>query len=350
MALPHKSTNQYSVMVPAKPELENAVGIYQDGNDYAYFVQAKIGSAKQPMYMLLDTGAGTSWVMGSDCGSEPCDMHDTFDVSTSDSHKDPGQHFSVSYGSGAVKGANARDTISVGGVDVTMEFGVANDTSDDFKHFPFDGILGMSMSEARTDNFPLKLKESGELEDNVFSIFLDRGSSGENRGELVLGGINKDKYTGDIGYTSIEKGSDEWAIPIDGVGFGDKSLETKSRVAYIDSGTSFAFAAKEEVKALHELIPGSKTDDGVYWRVPCDTEKEVTFTFSGKRYAVSPEDYVSPSPGGGLCKSNIYGQEVVKGGWLLGDVFLKNVYAVFDMDKKRIGTSALAPGCLEANS
>ena len=59
MALPHKSTNQYSVMVPAKPELENAVGIYQDGNDYAYFVQAKIGSAKQPIYMLLDTGAGT---------------------------------------------------------------------------------------------------------------------------------------------------------------------------------------------------------------------------------------------------------------------------------------------------
>ena len=88
--------------------------------------------------------------MGSDCGSEPCDMHDTFDVFDLGLAQGPRRHFSVSYGSGAVKGANARDTISVGGVDVTMEFGVANDTSDDFKHFPFDGILGMSMSEART--------------------------------------------------------------------------------------------------------------------------------------------------------------------------------------------------------
>lgn len=339
VALPHKSINEYSVMTASDPDLPNGVGISQDGHDYTYFVQAEIGSAKQKMYMLLDTGAGTTWLMGSDCTTEPCKIHDTWDSSTSQTYEGTEQNFSVHYGSGTVKGINAQDSISLGGIDVTMQFGVAHETSKDFKHFPFDGILGMSMTKGKSDNFPLMLKDSNELESNVFSVHLDRGTSDENRGELLLGGINDKKYTGELGYTNIVKDTKDWAIPLDGVGIDDQTAGVKAKLGYIDTGTSFIFASRDDVKALHELIPGATSGDGVNWRVPCDTKKRVAFTFSGKRYTVAPEDYLSASPGGGLCKSNIYGQEVVSDGWLLGDVFLKNVYAVFDMDKERIGTA-----------
>lgn len=32
---PVKRDNQYTVSTPAEPELSNAVGIYQDGNDFS---------------------------------------------------------------------------------------------------------------------------------------------------------------------------------------------------------------------------------------------------------------------------------------------------------------------------
>ncbi|SPO03403.1 uncharacterized protein DNG_06086 [Cephalotrichum gorgonifer] len=344
--VPVNVVNQYSIMVPTEPELPNAVGIYQDGNDYTYFLKAEIGSAKQPLYMLLDTGAGISFVMSSDCADKSCQMHDTWDHSTSSTYEDVEANFSVDYGSGTVKGPVGRDSVTLGNIDLTMRFGLATEASEDFKHFPFDGILGMSMARTKTntDSFALAMKDSKALKSNVFSIYLNRGSSGNNNGELTLGGINDKKYKGDIGYTKVSNGgSGSWSIPLDDAGVGDKTAGINSRLAHIDTGTSYIFAPPQDAEALHKLIPGATSEDGVNWKLPCNTKEKVTFTFSGKTYAVAPKDYISASPGGGLCNSNIYGRGVVaNNGWLLGDVFLKNVYAIFDMDEERIGFALIA--------
>jgi hypothetical protein len=275
-------------------------------------------------------------------------MHDTFDPSTSDTFEDKGKDFSVRYGSGAVSGANGEDTIRIGGVEVSMEFGVADTTSNDFKHFPFDGILGMAMTKTKTANYPTVLTSGAYMESNVFSVYLGRGSSGQNEGELTLGGINEGRVSGDISYTAVPQNRNgDWAIPLDDVGIaGGKTLGLKGRLALIDTGTSFIFAPPNVVESLHKLIPGATTKDNVNWDVPCDTDESMTFAFSGKAYKVLPQDWIQKVAKKGMCRSNIYGQQVVKdGGWLLGAAFLKNVYAVFDMDERRIGTftSAITP-------
>lgn len=325
---------------PTPPSKPNSEGVYQDGTDFSYFIQVGVGSTAKPMFMLFDTGAGTTWVMGSDCKSEACTMHNVFAPSDSKTYADAKQTFSIQYGSGVVSGGLAKDTVAVAGMSLSMTLGVASDTSGEFVHFPFDGILGVSMSRGATDNFLSVINASKQLKSNIFSVSLSRNSDGPNTGEVTFGGIDASKYTGDISYTPVSASAGgDWAITMDEMAYDGKKAGIEGSLAYIDTGTSYMFGPPEDVALLHKLIPGAKSDDGFMYKVPCDSTKALTVTFSGVAYTLSPKDWMS-QPNGDTCFSNFYGQAVVQGAWLLGDSFLKNVYSVFDVDQTRIGFAA----------
>lgn len=333
-----RQTNVYRVIEPAESEHKNGAGIYQDGSDFSYFVRAKLGSEEKELYMLLDTGAATSWVMGTECVSPACEKHNNFGSQDSDTLEVlDGDGFSVNYGTGSVKGNRVKDTIAVAGLKPELVFGLANETSNDFNHFPFDGILGLSMASGSSDNFLKKIKALDVLDKNIFCVFINRASDGPNTGEITFGQCNEDKYTGDFTYTDVKATNGDWAIPMDGLTYDGKKAGVKGKLAYIDTGTSYVFGPQSDVEAFHKHIPGSSSSDGTTWKVPCDSNKEVTYQFSGQSYTIKTSDWVSKPDKDGNCTSNIYGHEVVPGAWLLGDLFLKNVYAVFDVDEERIG-------------
>ncbi|KAL7917931.1 aspartic peptidase domain-containing protein [Trichoderma austrokoningii] len=331
-----KRGNQFNIMQAADPDTPDTAGLDQDGTDYSYFVEAELGSQKTKMYMLLDTGAGSSWVMGTDCTSQACSLHDSFGPSDSTSLKTSSKTFNIAYGSGAVSGSLVNDTISVAGMSLTYQFGLATNTSSDFVHFAFDGILGMSMDSGANENFLSALESAGLLDKSIFSVALSRASDGANDGEVTFGSTNPSRYSGAITYTNIGEGAD-WSIPLDDMSYNGKKGNVGGINAYIDTGTSYIFGPSKNVKALHAIIDGAQSSDGVTWTVPCDTTTPLVATFSGVDFAISPKDWVSPKDSTGKCTSNVYGYEVVQGSWLFGDTFLKNVYAVFDKDQKRIG-------------
>jgi len=337
-----KRTNKYIVTVPLPPTASRSAGIYQDGADFSYFVQAKFGSAGKPMYLLLDSGAASTWVMGSTCKSDACLIHDTFGPADSKTLKEDTKGFSITYGTGRVSGKLARDTLSIAGVTMEMMFGLANDTSYDFTHFPFDGILGLSMSTGVTDSFMGLLAEKKAINTRVFSVNLGRSSDGINNGQITFGGVDQAKYMGEIAYTAVSpKANGDWAIPMDDISFNGKSVGITGRLAYIDTGTSHMFGPESDVATLHKNVPGAASSDKVSYTVPCNTDKPIALTFSGIQYTISSKDWISKRDG--LCYSNIYGHEVVKGSFLMGDAFLKNVYTVFDGSEKRIGFASKAP-------
>lgn len=339
-----KRQRAYRIVEPAETTQENSAGIWQDGSDFSYFVQVEVGSQDREMFMLLDTGAGTSWVMGSDCDSTACQKHELFNPEDSDTFETAASGFSVRYGTGSVEGFKGSDTISIAGLDVPFQFGVANDTSDDFNHFPFDGLLGLSLGAETAESFMKTVQEQGGLDKNIFCVYLNRAADGPNTGEISFGGCNPDKQDGEFGYTAVVESDDgAWAIPMDGLFYDGERAGDEGRTAYIDTGTTYVFGPQKDVEAFHKSIPGSSSSDGTTWKVPCDSDKEVEFSFSGKSYTVSSKDWLSSDSDDNSCTSNIYGHEVVKGAWLLGDLFLKNVYAVFDADEKRIGTLSTAP-------
>ncbi|KAF4971017.1 hypothetical protein FZEAL_9939 [Fusarium zealandicum] len=343
-----KRDNDYDIMEATETKGKFTQGVNQDGTDYSYFVEVKIGSEKKPIYMLIDTGAGSSWVMGSDCSSEACEMHNTFGSDDSESLDSTDKPFNIAYGSGKVEGTLAKDTFNVAGMSLEYQFGLATTTSDQFVQFAFDGILGLAMNEGANANFLNAVKESNVLDKNMFCIALNRASDGTNEGEISFGSPNPEKYTGKISYTSVGK-EDDWAIEMDDMGYNGKKAGVGGIRSFIDTGTSFMFGPKENVKKLHSVIPGAESSDETTYKVPCDSNGNLTVTFSGVDYVISSRDWVSPPNDDGECTSNVYGYEVVKGAWLLGDTFIKNVYTVFDADKRQIGfaTSVIGGGSVD---
>jgi hypothetical protein len=336
-----RRSNTWSYVTAVPPAETNSAGIDQDGTDYSYFAEVLVGSKSTPLLMLLDTGAGSSWLMGSSCTSPACMSHNTFGPSDSDTYEVvPDASFSIAYGTGTVSGMVAKDTIAFAGLEFTMSLGIANITSNDFSNFPMDGILGLSQFSSESQpSFCKTLTASKSLKSNVFGVDISRSSNGgPNTGEINFGAPDTSRYTGSLSYTSVVSNPEaDWAIPIDNIGFGSKQSSIQGRNGYLDTGTSFIFTPTEDAQAFHALVPGSSvSSDGSTYTVPCTTITPLTITFSGVTYSISPEDWVGPMTSG-VCTSNIYGHPIVND-WLLGDTFLKNVYTVFDIDQNRVGS------------
>jgi len=332
-----KRANSHSIVTAAMPSQTNSAGVDQDGTDFSYFAQIGLGSTNKPVYLLLDTGAGTTWVMGPSCSSSPCKTHNTFGSSDSKTFKDLGTPFSINYGSGNVSGTNSQDTLSIAGMTFTSTIGIASTASDQFNSFPIDGILGLSLAKSNGQSFWETLVAAKTLKANVFGISINRNSDGPNTGVINFGSPDSSRFSGSINYSpSLPNSSDDWALQITDIGVGSTQTGIKN-LAYIDTGTSFIFAPPGDAKTLHAAIKGAQSSDGSTYTVPCTTTTPLTFSFGSNTYSVSSKDWVSPEVNG-VCTSNVYGMAVVdENSWLVGDTFLKNVYAVFDYDQKRIG-------------
>ncbi len=176
------------------------------------------------------------------------------------------------------------------------------------------------------------------LRANLFGVHLSRSADGANDGQITFGAPDSSKFSGDLSYIDSVSTDGLWEIPADGAGVDGQSLGFTGKTAIIDTGTSYILMPPEDAKALHAKLPGSE-NSGETYNIPCDTNLPVQFIFSGVTYDVSPKDYVGkPDKTGKTCSSNIIGhQSFGPDAWLLGDVYLKNVYTVFDFDKDRIG-------------
>ena len=69
--------------------------------------------ARRPTRALMDTGSSDLWVYAESC--EGCGHHKRYDSAASKSYSLLGKAFSIDYGSGAVSGFEARETVSLAG-------------------------------------------------------------------------------------------------------------------------------------------------------------------------------------------------------------------------------------------
>ncbi|KAL8833681.1 MAG: hypothetical protein Q9170_004126 [Blastenia crenularia] len=344
---PVKRENNYDFVTASPPTQTNSESIHDDGTDFSYFAGIDFGSRGKTMYMLVDTGAANTWVMSSECNTQVCAEHNTFGSSDSTSIEVSSDEFGLTYGTGSVSGVTAKDTVEIAGVSVSLPFGLASKVSDDFSTYPMDGILGLGFPASKAMDFPTAMEtiqKARALTSNVFGVNLQRSSDGSTDGELSFGAPDITKFQGDLSYTNLVDGASMWEIPVDDTNVNGSPCRFAGRTAIIDTGTSFMLLPPADAKQLHSQIPSSQANGETY-SIPCASNASLQLIFSGISYNISPADYVgSPTnDGSSICTSNIVGRRPFgEDQWLVGDVFLKNVYSVFDYDEARIGFAAKA--------
>jgi saccharopepsin len=87
------------------------------------------------------------------------------------------------------------------------------------------------------------------LDEPVFSFRL--GSSDQDGGEAIFGGIDESVYTGKIEYVPIRR-KGYWEVELEKIGFGEEELELENTGAAIDTGTSLIVMPTDVAEMLNK--------------------------------------------------------------------------------------------------
>ncbi|KAJ3782577.1 aspartic peptidase domain-containing protein, partial [Lentinula aff. detonsa] len=336
-----------------------------DDDDASYFATVSIGTPGQSMSVVLDTGSSDLWVTGSSCKN--CDgqtplfdstKSSSFKSSSSSSSSNNGQT-TIQYGSGAVAGTLAQDTVEFDGFTVQGQtFLLADDLTDGLLDGPVSGIMGLAFqSIASTESTPFwqALVNAGDLSIPEMSFWLARESNetgstttvdGDTEvpgGVFTLGGSNTSLFSGDIEFLDTQGTPSFWLLNMNSLTVQSQSvsLGSSSQLSAIDTGTTLIGGPSDAVQNFYGSIAGSSTVQGEqgFFSFPCSTSLNTTISFGGTAWPISSADMNlgQVSKGSSDCLGGIFdlslGSNIPENSgnpsWVVGDVFLKNVYTVF---------------------
>jgi len=309
-----------------------------DFQNAQYFGPIEVGG--QTFTVIFDTGSANLWVPAKNCSFTTCWLHKRYDAKKSPSYKADGRQYKVEYGSGPVEGVFASDTVKVGEISVTgqlfaevskVSFGPLNLA---FAAGKFDGLLGLGFNSISQYNVPTPLETMVAqklVDEPVFAFYLQSDAS--EQGELVFGGVDKSHFTGELVNVPLTSET-YWEVSMDKATFGSDVIVSSSTKAIIDSGTSLLGGPVEQVKALAAKAGATAILGGKEYIVDCkklSSMPALTVTLGGKAFTLEASDYTINS--GGQCLFAFMGIDVPAPHgplWILGDVFMKKYYCVFD--------------------
>ncbi|XP_012728561.2 napsin-A [Fundulus heteroclitus] len=322
--------------------------------DAQYYGVISIGTPPQNFTVLFDTGSSNLWVPSIHCSffDLACWVHHRYNSKKSSTYVKNGTEFAIRYGRGSLSGFISEDTVSVAGLSVSgQQFGEAvKQPGITFAVARFDGVLGMAYPSISVANVtPVFDTAMGAklLPQNIFSVYISRDPKAAVGGELVLGGLDPQYYTGDLHYVNVTRKA-YWQIGMNRVDVGNQlTLCKASCQAIVDTGTSLIVGPSEEIRALNKAIGALPLLMGEYLinckKIP--TLPVISFNIGGKTFNLTGEDYVMKESqlGMSICLSGFMAMDIPPPAgplWILGDVFIGKYYTVFDRSADRVGFAA----------
>jgi hypothetical protein len=351
MSLEERRQLKHSHSAKVRSTTGPATVVINDYQDSQYYGLVQLGTPQQDLRVIYDSGSSNLWVSNIKPSIFSLSKHNYYDHSLSSTYVANGTTFAIEYGSGPVAGEYSADTMSVGGVDIPgYTFAEADDVSGlgpAYAVGKFDGICGMAWDDISVDGVqtPLRaLVESGKLDDPVFAFYL--GSGGAD-GELTIGGVNPDRYTGDFHYVPVVEMvsgiTGYWEIVLEDVQVNGASISAAKR-GVVDSGTSLVVVPTDEIKSIAAAVGAKQLSiippfDREY-TIDCTADApSIDFKIDGRTYSLAKEDY-SLDQGSGECLFAFMGTDIpapVGPLIIMGDVFMRAHYCKFDVGQKRVG-------------
>lgn len=316
-----------------------------------YIIDFGIGTPRQNLSALLDTGSSDLWVFGT---TPPIPSMPRFHVQKSSTWHSNNTLFRVSYVSGQAAGTWGTDVIDIGGAKLKGQtFGVVTQV---LGHTGVPGILGLGVPELEASNYmaagnqyvniPTNLYDQGYIKSPTFSLYLNSASS--KYGSILFGGVDHAKYNGKL-YVVRRTDPLRYAIKVDAISIdGGRSLGSLN--TQLDSGTTLGLLPDSIlVPMAKELGFSYNSQEKYYYRKVTDPlpRKTIDFNMSGVTFRVPVDKMVVRSD---LVEENYEPNQWVLGFLssnqnynqvLFGDVFLRNFYVVYDAKNPQIGIAAV---------
>ncbi|OAA53316.1 Peptidase A1 [Cordyceps fumosorosea ARSEF 2679] len=329
-------------------------------NDSEYLCEVSVGTPPQKLLLDFDTGSSDLWIFSTELDAATQKGHTVFDPSKSSSfEKLPGQTWQISYGDGSsASGDCGSDNVTIGGLTIqgqTVE--LASKLADQFAKGTGDGLLGLAFPAINTvkkDGQPAPAQtpvanmisqgdvpKTSQLFTSAF--YSERDANGPE--SFYTFGYVDDalvKASGqDVAWTDVDSSQGFWMFPSASASVAGKTMALEGNTAIADTGTTLALVSDAVCEALYTAIPGAHYDSQQQGYVfPLTTKAEDLPEFKvavgDKLFVIQPEDLAfAPADG-----QNWYGGVQSRGDNpfdILGDAFLKSVYAIWDQGNQRFG-------------
>ncbi|KAJ7764687.1 endopeptidase [Mycena metata] len=288
-----------------------------------YFVRIRLGSPGRSFKVILDTGSSNLWVPSVKCTSVVCYLHAKYNSNSSTTYEANGTALSIP---GLIDGFVSNDLLSIGDLKIAhQDFAEATKKPGFVRAQSFDGILGLAYDSISVRHIipPFySMNNAGLLDKPVFSVRL--GSSETEGGEATFGGIDDTAFTGQLEYVPVCR-TGYWEVEVEGILFGDMELELEDGTgAVLDTAASLINMPTDIAEMLNTQIGATVA-----------TLPELSFSFGGKAYPLKGEDYILNIRG--ICFSAFTGMDIDRPLWILGDVFLRKYYTVYDLGNNTVG-------------
>uniref|UniRef100_A0AAY4BTQ6 pepsin A n=2 Tax=Denticeps clupeoides TaxID=299321 RepID=A0AAY4BTQ6_9TELE len=316
--------------------------------DLSYFGVISIGTPPQSFKVVFDTGSANLWVPSIYCNSAACGNHQTFDPTKSTTFVNEGTSLSIQYGTGSMTGFLGSDTVEVGGIQVPNQvFGLSQTEAQFMYYMQADGILGLAYASEAVDGvLPVfnNMVQQSLVPNSYFSVYLSRNS--ESGSEVVFGGYDPSHYNGQLNWIPVSSQA-YWQISMDSITINGNVVACNGGCqAIVDTGTALIVGPDSDISNINNIVGATSSNNGE-GTVDCSSigsMPDISFNINGISYSVPPSAYVSQSQYYGCTTGfeNSFSNGIGTGLWILGDVFIRENYVVFDLGSNYVGLAPLA--------